>query len=132
MDKKENGAENSQQIQTDAIKILIEAVRRGQQKGCYSLEQAAQIWLNGCLPFLKNDDSEQSLENETKKQEIQSKGIKILIEYIRLAQNSGNGCYTLDETPIILNACSVFIQKNNEEVSEEPKEQPKDGQQNNV
>lgn len=121
MDKKENTPENTQQIQTDAIKILIEAVRRGQQKGCYSLEQASQIWLNGCLPFLKNNDSEQDAENETKKQEMQSKGIKILIEYIKLAQNSGNGCYTLDETPIILNACSVFIQKNNEEENKEEK-----------
>merc|ERR1712224_1033893 len=109
MDKKENSVENSQQQQTDAIKILIEAVRRGQQKGCYSLEQAAQIWLNGCLPFLKNDDTEK--ETETSRQEMQSKGIKILIDYVRHAQNSGNGCYTLDETPIILNACSIFIQK---------------------
>ena len=131
MDKKENSEENSQQAQTEAIKILIEAVRRGQQKGCYSLEQAAQIWINGCMPFLKNDDSDQTSENETKKQEMQSKGIKILIEYIRLAQNSGNGCYTLDETPIILNACSMFIQKNNEAESTEEAE-PKEEQQNKV
>ena len=131
MDKKENSEENSQQAQTEAIKILIEAARRGQQKGCYSLEQAAQIWINGCMPFLKNDDSDQTSENETKKQEMQSKGIKILIEYIRLAQNSGNGCYTLDETPIILNACSMFIQKNNEAESTEEAE-PKEEQQNKV
>ena len=131
MDKKENSEENSQQAQTEAIKILIEAVRRGQQKGCYSLEQAAQIWINGCMPFFKNDDSDQTSENETKKQEMQSKGIKILIEYIRLAQNSGNGCYTLDETPIILNACSMFIQKNNEAESTEEAE-PKEEQQNKV
>jgi len=113
MNKIEKSVENIQQQQTDAIKILIEAVKRGQQKGCYTLEQAAQIWINGCLPFLKTENDNE-IETDKQKQDIQSKGIKILIEFIKYAQNSGNGCYSLEETPTILNACSIFLQKNNE------------------
>ena len=45
-------ADNTQK-QTEAIKILVEGVKRGQAKGCYTLEEATVIWTRGCLIFME-------------------------------------------------------------------------------
>ena len=105
---KENSENN--QKQTEAIKILIEGVKRGQAKGCYTLEESTLIWTRGCLVFMEKSE-EETMDNE-KRQALQTEGIKILIEGVRQAQNfsKNGGCYSLEEAAIIHNACSVFIQ----------------------
>lgn len=113
-------ADNTQK-QTEAIKILVEGVKRGQAKGCYTLEEATVIWTKGCLIFMdKNEIENTDTEAIAKRQAQQTDGIKILIEAVRQAQTSGkNGCYSLEEAAIIHNACSMFIQKPEQESESE-------------
>tara|TARA_B100000497_G_C7381172_1_gene244154 strand:+ start:173 stop:571 length:399 start_codon:yes stop_codon:yes gene_type:complete len=113
-------AENTQK-QTDAIKILVEGVKRGQAKGCYTLEEATIIWTKGCLVFMEKNEMENTdKEAVAKRQTQQTEGIKILIEAVRQAQNSGkNGCYSLEEAAVIHSACSMFIQNTKPEQEQE-------------